>query len=131
MPRDIRASVTDRAIVLASDAAIVSTATLCPGYTFVSFGVGGPTFSPDQHWLLVDVLGPYTPGNVARTHALVDVRTGRLVFATEFARLLGIPDAPDALSWASGERETLRYGDGHTRALVEPPKRPLPERRCG
>jgi len=103
---------------------------VCAGYTFDSFGNGGPQFSPDQHWVLVDVRGPYTPGNVARTHVLVNVRTGHLVFAPNFLRTLGVPNASDALAWVSGERETLRYGSGATHALVDPPKSQLPLERC-
>lgn len=123
-------SVTDRALLLVSGGNIVSTALVCPGYTFDGFGNGGPRFSPDQHWVLVDVLGPYAPGNVARTHALVNVRSGRLVFAPEFARILGVPNLSDALSWASGERATLRYADGKTFALHDPPRVALPLERC-
>jgi len=123
-------SVTDRALLLDSGGMIVSTALLCPGYTFDGFGNGGPRLSPDQHWVLVDVRGPYEPGNVPRTHALVNVRTGALVISSAFAATVGVPNTSDALAWASGERSTLRYADGRTAALRDPPLRPLPVQRC-
>jgi len=117
-------------VLLDSHGAVVSTALVCPGYTFDSFGNGGPRLSPDQHWVLVDVRGPLSPGNVVRTHALINVRTGGLIFATAFPSLLRVPSTNDGLTWASGERSTLRYADGKTYALVDPPRVPLPVERC-
>ncbi|GAC1444343.1 MAG: hypothetical protein NVS3B17_21020 [Vulcanimicrobiaceae bacterium] len=122
-------SVTDRALLFDSGGTIVSTAVLCPGYAFVQYGSGGPRFAPDQHWVLVDILGPYAPGNVIRTHVLVDVRTGTLVRATAFRRVLGLPDAPDSLAWASGERQTLRYPDGATHDVSDA-RGTLPREPC-
>ncbi|GAC1310597.1 MAG: hypothetical protein NVS2B3_06090 [Vulcanimicrobiaceae bacterium] len=130
LPPNITLSLTDRSIVFASDGAVVSTALLCPDYAFDTFGPGGPRLSPDQHWLLVDVRGPFAPANVPRTHALVDVRSGALVLSPDFPMLLAIPAATGELSWASGERATLRYRPGSTVRLHEPLRRRVPPVAC-
>ena len=130
VPPNPNVTLTSRALtVLETDGHIVSTATLCPGFEFSQFGRTGPQFSPDQHWILVDVLGPYEPGNVGRNHALIHVATGRLVTSANFQKYLGVPATLETLAWASGERETLRYHDGKTASLREPPRN-LPEQRC-
>ncbi len=121
---------TDRSLTLASNGAIVSTAVICPEFAFDSFGVGGPHFSPDQHWILVDIRGPFAPGNVARNHALVNVRSGAVILSPDFPSVLEIPIAADGVSWASGERSTLRYTNGKTFALRDPIRRPLAKRVC-
>ena len=130
VPPNPNVTLTSTAItVLQSDGHIISTATLCPGYQFDQFGRTGPRFSPDQHWILVDVLGPFAPGNVERNHVLVHVTTGRLVTSPNFQRYLGVPATSQTLAWASGERETLRYEDGKTATLRDPP-RELPAQTC-
>lgn len=126
----MRLSLTERALMLVSRGAIVSTAAICPGFTFVGFGNGGPHLSPDQHWVLVDILGPYAPGNVPRTAALVYVRSGAVVRSPDFPSTLGIPNATAGVSWVSGERATLRYANGKTAGVHDPPFRPLPVERC-
>ncbi len=108
----------------------MSTATICPGYEFVAVGAGGPHLSPDLHWILVDVRGPFTPGNVPLTHALAHVATGAVVLSPDFPRYFGVPATRDRLAWASGERATLRYNDGKTATVKDPPLRPLPVTRC-
>jgi hypothetical protein len=81
--------------------------------------------------VLVDVLGPFEPGNVARTHALIDVRTGGLVLAPNFPAYVDVPSTLGGLSWASGERATLRYAqEGRSADLHDPPLRPLPITTC-
>ncbi len=131
MPPNPNLTLTDTALSIVDRAGrIVSTATLCPGYQFAQLGIPGPKLSPDQHWILIDVLGPYQPGNVARNHAIVDVRDGRLITAPDFPRYLGVPATLQSLEWASGERATLRYHDGKTAALHDPPLVPFPERPC-
>jgi len=122
LPPNIRISATDRSIVFDSNGTIVSTALLCPGYTFDAFGSGGPRLSPDQHWVLVDVRGPYEPGNVARTYVLAYVRTGVVIFGNEFPTAVGAPSPADRIDWSSGERATLRYKDGRKYRLVDPPR---------
>lgn len=129
-PPSVHASLTDRAIVVDDRGRIVSTATICPGFQFDSLGVGGPAFSPDRHWLLVDIRGPFEPGNVPRNHALVEVASGRIVLSSDFPRYLGVPASMDAVAWASGAREMLRYKDGSTATLTEPPLQPLPATHC-
>jgi len=110
---------------------LISTAVLCPGLTFDGLGRSGPTLSPDQHWVLVDVLGPYLPGDVARRHALVQVRTGRFVTSADFRRYLGVaPASTGILAWRSGERATLVYPDGSSGRVPDPPLRPLPAPTC-
>lgn len=123
-------SVTDHSLLFVSRGAIVSTAVLCSQFSFVTYGPTGPTFSPDQHWVLVDVLGPKAPGAIVATHALVEVRSGRIVFADDFARVLGIVNPPGTLAWASGRRQTLRYGDDKTVSLPERDGKALPIKRC-
>ncbi len=130
VPSDVRIATTDRTLSFSSDGRTISTATLCPGYVFDQFGTSGPTFSPDLHWVLVDVLGPFEPGNVARNHALVNVTTGAIVRSSEFPQYLGIPSTLDALAWASGERQTLRYTKGPDRRVVEEPLHPIPTPAC-
>lgn len=131
VPPNPNVSLTTRALtILESNGHIISTATLCPGFAFDQFGGTGPRFSPDQHWILVDVLGPYAPGNVGRNHALIHVTSGRLVTSTNFEHYLGVPATLETLAWASGERETLRYHDGKTATLRDPPLRELPEQAC-
>ncbi len=130
LPPDIIVSLTARSLMLVSDGDVISTALVCPDYRFAAFGSGGPHLSPDQHWVLVDIRGPFTPGNVPRNHALVNVRTGAVIAAPDFPSVLGIPAAPDALAWVSGERSTLRYANGKTIALHDPLKRPVPRLRC-
>ena len=130
LPPNPNVTLTSRALtVLETDGHIISTATLCPGFEFSQFGPTGPQFSPDQHWILVDVLGPYQPGNVGRNHVLIHVATGRIVTSANFQTYLGVPATLETLAWASGERQTLRYHDGKTAALREP-SRDLPEQRC-
>lgn len=130
LPPNITVSLTARSLTLASDGVVISTALVCPGYAFDSFGNGGPRLSPDQHWVLVDIRGPFAPGNVPRNHALVNVRTGTVIAAPDFPALLDIPAAPDALAWASGERSTLRYASGKTVPLRDPLRRAVPKLRC-
>lgn len=130
MPPAITVSVTDRSLTLASDGAIVSTAVICPGYAFDSFGSGGPHFSPDQHWILVDIRGPFAPGSVPRNHALVNVRTGTVVASPDFPTMLEIPSAPDGVNWESGERSTLRYANGKTAALRDPMRKSVAKLVC-
>ena len=128
LPPNIRISATNRSLVFDSNGTIVSTALLCPGYTFDAFGKGGPRLSPDQHWALVDVRGPYEPGNIARAHVLAYVRSGIIVFSSDFPSAVGIPTPTDGIDWSSGERATLRYRDGRTFALIDPPRGVKPER---
>jgi hypothetical protein len=130
VPADVRVSATAGALTFDHDGAILSTALVCPGFTFDSFGATGPKLSPDNHWALVDVVGPYTPGNVARTHALVQVTTGAIVLAPNFPTYLGIPASLEPLAWASGERSTLAYPGGKFATLREPPLRPIPSVSC-
>ena len=92
--------------------------------------MAGPKFSPDQHWVLVDVLGPFEPGNVARNHAIVDVRTGRFITSADFPHFLGVPSTSQPVSWASGQLATLRYSDGTTVALRDPALHAFPFSRC-
>ncbi|GAC1547486.1 MAG: hypothetical protein NVS3B16_19500 [Vulcanimicrobiaceae bacterium] len=130
LPPNIRVSLTDRALTLASDGDVISTALVCPNFAFDTFGNGGPRLSPDQHWVLVDIRGPFTPGNVPRNHALVNVRTGDVIASPDFPALLDIPAAVDGVAWASGERSTLRYTNGKTVALHDPPRRRIPKIHC-
>jgi hypothetical protein len=131
VPADVRVDESERTLTFASGDAVISTVTLCPGQVFDQFGIGGPTFSPDFHWVLVDVLGPFAPGNVTRNHALIDVRTGGLILAPRFPAYVEVPSTLGGLSWASGLRATLRYApDGRTADLHDPPLRPLPIPSC-
>jgi hypothetical protein len=130
IPSDVHISTSDSQLRFSSDGKTIATATLCPGYQFDQFGVTGPTFSPDLHWVLVDVLGPFEPGNVARNHALVEVATGAIVPAAAFPEYLGVRSTPDALAWASGERQTLHYASGADATVHEPPLRPIPGPIC-
>ena len=130
VPSDAHLSITDRAITVDSAGRVLSTATLCPGFAFDAIGNGGPHFSPDLHWVLVDIRGPFTPGNVPRNHALVDVATGGIATSGMFATYLGVPSTLRPLGWVSGERATLRYADGTTHAVHDPPLRPMPAAPC-
>ncbi len=130
VPADIRVSVTESTISFAHDGTVLSTAVVCPGLTFDGFGASGPKLSPDNHWALVDVLGPYTPGNVPRTHALVEVTTGAIVLAPNFPAYLGIPSSLEPLAWASGQRATVAYPNGKSATLHDPPLHAIPTERC-
>ncbi len=131
LPSDPALSLTNGSItVLDIGGHIVSTATVCPGYTFSQLGVSGPKVSPDRHWILVDVLGPYEPGNIGRNHALVQIATGRLVTSPNFKAYVGVPGTLAPLAWASGERASLRYADGSTAVVHDPPPHPLPAVQC-
>ena len=130
VPSNVRIATSDRMLRFSSDDKTISTAILCPGYQFDQFGVTGPTFSPDLHWVLVDILGPFEPGNVARNHALVEVTTGAIVRSPEFPEYLGVPSTADPLAWASGERQTLHYAKGSDGAVKVPPLRPIPLSPC-
>ena len=131
LPPNPNLSLTDSALsVIDGVGHIISTATLCPGYEFVQLGVAGPKLSPNQHWVLVDVLGPFEPGNVARNHVIVDVHTGRFVTSADFPHFLGVPSTSLPVSWASGQLATLRYSDGKTVALRDPALRAFPDPRC-
>jgi len=130
LPPNITMSLTDRSLTLASDGDVISTALLCPGFAFDTFGAGGPRLSPDQHWVLVDIRGPYTPGNVPRNHALINVHTGAVIASPDFPAVLGIATAPDGLAWVSGERSTLRYATQKTVVLHDPIARAVPHPRC-
>ena len=129
VPANLHVTLTDRALTFDHDGHVLSTAVVCPGYVFDSFGPTGPQFSPDNHWLLVDVKGPFTPGNVPRTHALVRVATGDIVLAPNFPAYLGIPTSLEPMAWASGRRSTVAYGDGKS-ATLEEPHRAIPPQRC-
>jgi len=127
VPSDVRIAESQRTLSFTSGGTLISTVTLCPGAVFQQIGTGGPTFSPDLHWVLVDVVGPFEPGNVPRSHAIVDVRTGGIVLAPAFPAYLGVPFTLGGLAWASGQRATLRYADnGRSARLHDPPLRPLP-----
>jgi hypothetical protein len=130
VPPNVYPSVTDRAITFVHDGTVLSTAVVCPGYAFDQFGSSGPKFSPDNHWVLIDVRGPFTPGNVPRTEALVQVTTGAIVFAPNFPAYLGVPAALQPIAWASGERATLAYPGGRSATLHDPPLHPIPALRC-
>ncbi len=132
LPSDPGISLTNNSLtVLEASGRIVSTATVCPGYTFSQLGTTGPKLSPNRHWILVDVLGPYEPGNVGRNHALVQVATGRTVISPNFKAYLGVPGTLQPLSWVSGERAMLRYTDGTTAVVHDPPRHPIPREQCG
>ena len=130
VPSDVAIATSDSTLQFSSGGRVISTATLCPGYTFDQFGVTGPTFSPDLHWVLVDVLGPFEPGNVARNHAIIEVTTGAIVPSAEFPEYLGVRSSPDALAWASGERQTLHYTSGADATVHEPPLHQIPATTC-
>jgi hypothetical protein len=130
VPGVVHVSATDRALTFDHDGRVLSTAVICPGFTFDRFGMSGPRLSPDNHWALVDVVGPYTPGNVPRTHALVQVTTGAVVLAPNFPAYLGVPASLEPIAWASGERSTLAYPDGKSATLLEPPRRAIPPLVC-
>jgi len=130
IPSNVRMLTSDRVLTFTTDGRTISAATLCPGYQFDQLGTGGPVFSPDRHWVLVDVLGQFTPGNVARNHALVSVATGGLVLAPDFPRYAGIPMTLDPLTWASGQRATLRYKNGQAKPVRDPPPLPYPLASC-
>lgn len=131
LPSNPGISLTNNSLtVLDPSGHIVSTATVCAGYTFSQLGTTGPKLSPDRHWILVDILGPYEPGNVGRNHALVQVATGKTVTSPNFKAYLGVPGTLQPLSWVSGEREALRYADGTTAPLHDPPRRPIPYEPC-
>jgi hypothetical protein len=128
VPSDVHVSTSENALSFSSGGRTLSTATLCPGYEFDQFGLTGPTFSPDLHWVLVDVLGPFEPGNVARNHALIEVATGAIVPSSEFPKL-GVRTTLTPIAWASGRRQTLHYDSGAD-ATVRDPARPLPRPVC-
>ena len=130
VPVDVHLSVTDRSITFVHDGTVVSTAIVCPGYAFDEFGTAGPRFSPDNHWVLIDVKGPFTPGNVQRTQALVQVTTGAIVLAPNFPTYLGVPTTLLPIAWASGQRATLAYPNGKSATIVDPPLHPIPSQRC-
>jgi hypothetical protein len=131
VPSNVRLEETAHTLTFTSDGNVLSSATLCPAFAFDTLGVGEPTFSPDLHWVLVDVLGPFEPGNVARTHALIDVRTGGLILGPDFPAYVGVKTTSGSVSWASGELATLRdQSNGHTADLRDPPVRPLPIVTC-
>jgi len=131
IPSDARIAVqTERSFSVEGDGVTLSTTTICPGYAFVQIGPGGPQLSPDLHWVLVDVLGPFEPGNVARTHAIVHVSDGTIVLAPNFPEYLGVPTSLLPLAWASGERAVLRYNDGKTEPVRDPPIKAIPALRC-
>lgn len=131
LPPDLVVTLTnDSMTVLDANGRILSTALACPGYEFAQFGASGPKFSPDQHWILVDILGPLDPGNVGRNHAIVDVRTGGYVVGSDFPRALGVAATTKPVSWASGRFAALRYDDGTVSAPIDPGGRRLPVRRC-
>jgi hypothetical protein len=131
LPPNPNLTLTNTAIsVIDSSGHIISTATLCPGYEFAQLGAAGPKFSPDQHWVLVDVLGPFEPGNVQRNHAIVDVHSGRFVVSPDFPKYLGVPGTLLPLAWASGLRATLRYQDGKTANVHDPPLQAFPQSPC-
>ncbi len=130
IPANVHLTLTDRALTLVHDGTILSTAIVCPGFTFDQFGATGPRLSPDNHWVLIDVKGPYTPGNVPRTHALIEVASGSIVFAPNFPTYLGIPASYDPIAWASGQRATVAYPNGKSATIHDPPLRPIPAERC-
>jgi hypothetical protein len=121
---------TPQRITLAVAGSVLSSATLCPEYAFDTLGSGGPTVSPDLHWILVDVRGPFEPANVPVTHAIIEVTTGAIVTAPDFPKYLGVPATRDPLAWASGERATLRYKGDKLATIHDPPLHPLPPFDC-
>ena len=131
IPSDARIALqSERSLSVAGDGVTLSTTTICPGYAFVQIGPGEPVLSPDLHWVLVDVLGPFEPGNVPRTHALVQVSDGAIVLAPNFPEYFGVPTSLQALAWASGERAVLRYSDGTTERIRDTPLKPIPTLHC-
>jgi hypothetical protein len=130
VPAGVHVSVTKEAVSFDANGVVLSTAVLCPGFAFDQFGAYGPKLSPDNHWALVDVQGPFTPGNVPRTEALVRVVTGELVFAPNFPAYLGVPATLVPISWASGQRATLVYPGGKSATIADPPLRPIPAPHC-
>jgi hypothetical protein len=132
VPSGVRLSLdTPQRITVVVAGAVLSHASLCSNYQFQTLGPGGPTLSPDLHWILVDVKGPYEPGNVPVTHALIQVTTGALVTSPDFPVYAGVPSTRDALAWASGLRSTLRYKNETLAPLKDPPPRPFPPFDCG
>jgi len=132
VPSDVRLSVdSPQRITVVAAGTVLSQANLCPTYQFDTLGPGGPTLSPDLHWILVDVKGPFEPGNVPVTHALIQVTTGALVTAPDFPTYAGVPSSRDPLAWASGLRSTLRYKNESLASLHDPPPRPFPAFDCG
>jgi hypothetical protein len=131
VPSDVRLSIdSPRRITVAAAGAIISSATLCPNYEFATLGAGGPTLSPDLHWILVDVKGPYEPASVPVTHALIWVTTGAIVMSPDFPAYVGVPNTLDPIAWASGLRSTLRYKNETLEPLRDPPPRSLPALDC-
>ncbi len=131
VPSDVVISATNESLtVLAARGHIISTATVCPGFTFSQLGATGPKLSPNRHWILVDVLGPYEPGNVVRNHVIVQVTTGKFVTSPNFKAYLGVPSSLQPIAWASGERATLRYADGSLATVHDPPIHVIPVARC-
>lgn len=130
VPANLHVSVTKEAVSFDANGVVLSTAVLCPGFAFDQFGAYGPKLSPDDHWALVDVQGPFTPGNVPRTEALVRVVTGEIVFAPNFPIYLGVPATLVPISWASGQRATLVYPNGKSATIADPPLRSIPAPQC-
>jgi hypothetical protein len=131
VPSDIRLSIdSPRRITVAAAGSVISSANLCPNYEFATLGAGGPTLSPDLHWILVDVKGPFEPASVPVTHALIQVTTGAIVMSPDFPAYVGVPSTLDPIAWASGLRATLRYKDETLKPLRDPPARRLPQLDC-
>ena len=130
VPSNLHMTESNGALTFSSGNGVLSTATVCPGYRFDQLDAGGPTFSPDFHWVLVDVLGPFEPGDVPRNHALIYVPSGRMILAPQFPYYAGVPSTTETISWASGQRATLRYANGKSATVHDPPLHPLPAQRC-
>jgi hypothetical protein len=130
IPPDLHMAESNGRLTFSSNNGVLSTTAVCPGYRFDQLDTGGPTFSPDFHWVLVDVLGPFEPGNVPRNHALIYVASGRMILAPQFPYYVGVPATTDTLSWASGRRAALRYTNGKSVTVHDPPLHPLPPERC-
>jgi len=131
VPADTRvATLTPHEMVILGDGRVLSTMTLCPSFAFATLGPGSPRLSPDRHYLLVDILGPFEPADVGRTHAIVDVLSGGVVLSQLFPEYFGVPGSLEPLAWASGERAVLRYQNGTTARLHEPPLKALPRNPC-
>ncbi len=131
VPAGARVSIdTPQRISVGVAGAEFSSTTLCPNYAFDTLGAGGPTLSPDLHWILVDVKGPFEPADVRVRHALIQVTTGALVTSPDFPAYLGVPSTSDPLAWASGERATLRYKNEKLATVRDPPLRRLPALDC-
>jgi len=131
VPSDVRLSIdSPRRITVATAGSVISSVTLCPDYQFATLGAGEPTLSPDLHWILVDVKGPYEPASVPVTHALIQVTTGAIVTSPDFPAYAGVPSTLDPITWASGLRSTLRYKNETLAAVKDPPPRHFPPLAC-